>query len=417
MHAATHRTARSVIALLGLAVAALASPRLYAQSFGIATSAGDWLVGTPLSLSGTGEARVLRVRVGTTERSLPWSSVLGIHGPSRALAVPGPVVLDLVAGDVLAGELRGGDRAGENLVLRSLSLGEVEVPVDRLELLRFTARVRDDEVPRLRLQQGAKFSEAIFLRARRGFDSRLGEIHAFGTDALEFAVGAADEPQRWLYSELAAVAASGGEKPPRPGDALLVTRAQDRLHVELLALADGQLRIRLETGAELAVSLAELAALQPTHDGIRHLSDLPTEELVERAYFAETDVPLLAMRRDRAVTGSLLRAHGHVFGKGLGVHSRSAASWRVPDGVAALTGFVALDESVRELAVRGHAAVRVSLDGKALVTHDALAAGSGLQPLGRLPVRAGQLLRLEVDYGDGLDLGDRVDWLGVAFVR
>jgi hypothetical protein len=102
---------------------------------------------------------------------------------------------------------------------------------------------------------------------------------------------------------------------------------------------------------------------------------------------------------------------------GLGVHARSALAWRVPEGVRALTGMVAVDDSALGLPVRGAVAVTIRQTDEVLLRIDELAAGTPPRALGRLAVRPGATLRLEVDFGPGLDLGDRVDWLGLTFLE
>jgi hypothetical protein len=75
-----------------------------------------------------------------------------------------------------------------------------------------------------------------------------------------------------------------------------------------------------------------------------------------------------------------------------------------------------LDDSALALPVRGTVDVRVVAGTATLFEAKELAAGTSPRATGLLPVKPGQLLTLEVDYGKGRDLGDRVDWLMPVFL-
>lgn len=71
---------------------------------------------------------------------------------------------------------------------------------------------------------------------------------------------------------------------------------------------------------------------------------------------------------------------------------------------------------MNELPARGDVDIAVLVDGKPVVERSGVRGGAPTE-LGTLPVRAGSRLTLRVDFGHGLDLGDRVDWLHAALVR
>ena len=401
----------SLLTLISAGPLAQAPPPLL-----IATTDGRLLGAETLELRGAEASRSLAITSSTGSTELAWTAVLAIHGAAPTRERSGGAIAHLVGGDELRGEIRGGDRAGESFTLRSISLGEVSVLIDRLDVLRFVDRTTPGDLPRLRVAEGAAFDECVYFRARRGFDSAYGEIQRFEADGLAFAQGGGERIDVRAYESIAAIALRGGVPATRPGTAWLLTRAGDRVGVTILALADGILKLRLENEREIDLPLGELAALSPRHAGVQFLSELEPSAVRERSYFAEADEPLLPVQRDRSVVEGLLRAGGFAFGRGLGVHSASALEWTVPEGAASFVGFVALDDSVRDLPVRGGVAIAVLLDGKPVFERASLQSTTAPVPLGRIAVTPGQKLRLQVDFGEGLDLGDRVDWLDVAFV-
>jgi hypothetical protein len=350
---------------------------------------------------------------GSPRRELRWAQVVALSGPA-AQAAPEAALLRLVGGDEYRGEILGGDPAGESVLLRSAVLGERGLRIDRLQSIAFgpAGAAVLFEVP-----ADVEEDEALFVPARRGFDLVVGMLHRFGPEGVLFEARGETQPRLRPYAALAGFALRGGEEPDAPAVTLLTTSAGDRIGVRGLGFEAGSWTFELEDGSALRLRQAEVTSLTPLGPGRRFLSDQEVIEAREHPFFDADALPLLPFRRDRSVDGGALRAGGLGFGKGLGVHARSALAWRVPEGVRALTGMVAVDDSALGLPVRGAVAVTIRQNDEVLLRIDELAAGTPPRALGRLAVRPGATLRLEVDFGPGLDLGDRVDWLGLTFLE
>lgn len=356
------------------------------------------------------------------ERELPLSEVLTLHG-----APPQPsarVRVRLAGGDELRGELRAGDADGESFTLWSDVLGERRIPVDRLAVLEFLDRIPVGSRPRSVEARRSGFAvpadtasgEAVFRRAQRGFDMVVGEIHRFADDGVVFKVGA-QPPALQRYDELSAIALREGSAPAIAADAWLLTRGGDHVGVGFLGATAHGFRVRLEDGAELELPSRAVCALTFLDPGRRFLSSLEPIAVDEHSYFAESGETQWPFARDRAVTGEFLAVGGLASGVGIGVHSRSRLTWRVPDGFTHFVAMVGLDDSVRDLAVRPDARIVVRVDDVVVLERDSLRGPAVPEALGRVAAPAGATLTLEVDFGAGLDLGDRVDWLAAAFVR
>lgn len=387
---------------------------------------GSVVEGTLLGWQGGMDGR-LRLRVAPApgavagsapeEREIPAADLVALHGaPPRRDA---PVAAHLVGGAVLRGELRSGDADGETFTLHSPSLGSMSVPVDRLDVLLFRTLAADRSVDSFRIPEGAEADEAIFYPVESGFDMRTGVIYRFGLTSLAFAPDGVDDAEEFAYRNLAAVTLREGVERQESFDAWLLTRSGDALGVTPGGVTDGQLELVLEAGRRVRMPVSEVAALHAIGPERRYLSDLPVAAVEERAWFdeaADAGDSLMPTRMDRAVDGGFLVAGGRSHGKGVGTHSYSALSWTVPEGCGHFHARVALDDAVRELPVRGQVAVRVLLDGEELVASTALRSGEPALNLGLLPVRPGASLTLVVDFGGGMDLGDRVDWLSALFL-
>lgn len=413
-------TARSLVSIL-LAVALTTTSGLAAQSFApSARSAGGPVTSfralledgrlirlEPRALDG--ESFRFEIGDGSAEQ-IGAGALVALHGP--APRPRGRHVVTLVGGEVLRGEIRGGDDLGDSFTLQSDVLGEVVVPIDRLERLRFVGNRPEAEESQLGVPEGA--DEALFVGTPRGIDRITGEILRFTRRAIRFQADGDEKAVGWLFTELVALVLDGGYDREKAPGAWLTTTSGDRIGVDRPRIDGGEVSFLSEGGEEHTVPLNLVSALSFTKPGRRFLSALEPTVVEQRSYFSER--PLYRMRTDRAVDGSLLAVGALGGGTGFGVHSRTEFEVVVPDGANGLVGGVGLDDSVEALKVRPSVSVSVRAGEKVLFERSGLRPGE-LAALGRLAVEPGQALRFVVDFGPGLDLGDRVDWLDCAFVR
>jgi hypothetical protein len=68
------------------------------------------------------------------------------------------------------------------------------------------------------------------------------------------------------------------------------------------------------------------------------------------------------------------------------------------------------------LRVRGHVAIAVRIGDAAPVFASELKPSDAPKTVPPIAVQEGQVVALEVEFGEGRDLGDRVDWLLCAFL-
>lgn len=311
----------------------------------------------------------------------------------------------LAGGDVVYGALIGGDPAGERLEILSPVLGRIALPVDRVAAV---AAADCREPLALALPDGV--AEGLFRRAAIGFDLVAGTLHQFGEQGVRFAPG--DEAPRWFAPrEFAALRIADPSPRREPPAAELLTRTGDRVGVRVRAFTAEGLQCELETGTLAVLRVADLACVAFRGVGA-FASDLTPVEVIESGYDGDVVLPY---RVDLAARGGALQASGRAYRKGLGVHSRSRLVFRAPADTVAFWTRVAIDDSVGGLTVRPECVVRVLVDGKQRFQQEALQVGSPLA-VGPLPIAPGALVALEVDFGRGRDLGDRVDWLLPVFL-
>lgn len=262
--------------------------------------------------------------------------------------------------------------------------------------------------------------EALFRTAQRGYDTVLGEIHRFSGRGLTFhALGAAG-PRLYLYRKLDAVSIRGAyAREDFQPNVRLLTRSGDSLRLRFVGLAPAAKALRFEQpgGRALSVAYSEVCSCVWLGAERRYLSDLEPVRVAERgSAFDDGSAPLYTFRRDRSVVGSPLVVRGEAHAKGVGVHADCELLYRVPEGATRLVARVGIDDSVLATPIRSSAEVSVLVDGKVEFGPITIKSGEAAEHVA-IPVSTGGLLTLRATFGDGRFFGDRVDWLGAAFVR
>ena len=321
---------------------------------------------------------------------------------------PLPLAL-LGGGDVLRGLVAGGDDNGEAFVLQSPNLGQVRVPVDRLACL--LCQPRRCSPAELALPDGA--SECLFVPAALGVDRITGTLHRFGEGGVRFQAAGQDEAAFWPLPDLVGLRIADPEEPPADAQARLLTRGGDRVAVREVRFLGDECSFLLEDGGERRLAFADLCGLWPERSDVAPFPALSPVRVLERGF--DGDV-LLPWRRDENVLGAPLQAKGRTWPRGLGVHSRSSLEFEAPAGTEAMLAFVAFDDSALQLPVRGPVEVAVRVGDQAVLAWTELRAGQEPIRIGPVAVRPGDRIALEVDFGQGRDLGDRVDWLLPVFL-
>lgn len=340
-------------------------------------------------------------------RTVPLGDVLVLQGAgARRSGLP---LVQLVGGEVVRGLLVGGDEGGNDLYVQSPVLGRLQVPVDRLEGV--VMRPSEARIDSLRLPDGVE--EALFQKARLGFDRLAGTVYQFGEGRVRFQLDGADEPRWFRAANLVGLRLGGGMARETPAKVELVTRAGDRVGVSYAGIEDGRVAVQLEDGKRLALPLEDLACLTFLDHGALFLSSLQPTKVVEKAFDGEV---LMPWQRNASVGGEMMAVGGRTYGKGLGVHSRSQLTYVVPDGYTRFWSRVVFDDDALQLAVRGIVDVRVEVGGRVAFTHRGLRAGEEPVSTGMLPVEPGDEVVLIVDFGAGRDLGDRIDWVCPVFL-
>jgi hypothetical protein len=182
-----------------------------------------------------------------------------------------------------------------------------------------------------------------------------------------------------------------------------------RLAVRSASLADGSVKVVTPGGIEVALPVESVTRLDFSSGKIVFLSDLdPDSAAYVPLVGFKDDVPAVQefyrYRRDRSFDKGPLRLDGKTYRKGLALASRTVLSYKLPGKFRTLRAVAGIDDGVRP---SGSVRLVIKGDGKTLWQGDV----RGAEPAKELEVEIGGVKRLELvaDYGDDIDIGDRLD--------
>lgn len=199
-------------------------------------------------------------------------------------------------------------------------------------------------------------------------------------------------------------------RPTRTGlHAVVGMRNGTRLVTQQLVVDEASLRLTGPDGTAWTGSPSDLVFLQPLEGRAVYLSDLKVA--------AYRYVPYLTLtwpyHTDRNATGSMLRAGGRLYLKGLGMHSASRLTYMLAEPYRRFQAELAIDDSTGN---RGSVRFRVFVDGREKYTLPAVRGGTSPVPIS-VDLAGAKRLDLVVEYADRADELDHANWLQARLIR
>lgn len=172
--------------------------------------------------------------------------------------------------------------------------------------------------------------------------------------------------------------------------------------------SDTTCAITLQTGQQLNLLRSSIARFDLTPGKMVYLSDIDPVKVEETPILSE----LYHYRRDKNLEGGPLSVGRRVYQKGLALHSRTILEYDVT-GHSSFRCILGLDDA---MAGSAHAIVRIEGDDKQLLATTVSSKENKPQDV-MLPLQGVQKLRLIVDYGDDLDLGDHINFADARLIK
>jgi hypothetical protein len=336
-----------------------------------------------------------------SDRAVGMDEFLQLERPVPGAAAQGKFVLHLAAGDQLGGEPV--SIAGEELVWNNPAAGQVRVPMSRVAAMTKPGQQPPDRRPNEDVVTLAN-GDAV-----RGIIAGIegGKVSVQRPDAPEPLPVPVDSIARIQFAATAAPAAGGAD-----ARSFRVRLADgSTLPARAVTFANGQLSVDLGDGKPRPLDVTRVAAVEQVNGPAAWLSGRPPAQSVYVPFFGPSQE--YPARMDAAVDGSRdLRFGGRSFRRAIGVHAYSKLTWPLDGKYAAFRTQYAVDERL----AHADMTVQVKLDDR--IVHEKQHVGAGtLSPVITVDLAAAKSLTLEVDYGGGTDVQDRLVWLEPALLK
>jgi hypothetical protein len=316
--------------------------------------------------------------------------------PSKAIVYAGPAksAAGRLFGDVTA-------MTGESLALRTDWKADLQIPLLRVQGVWFgksASRVEFDKQ-----LEGPVGEDVVFLLATDKTVAQVaGTVQSLADGKLTLRFQGAD---RAVKEErlLGVVFAAHPKLPPVTTPYQVFTLASgDSLAGRLTSINERELELETMWDARVKIPVASLADIRVRNGKLTYLSDLEPITVEEVAYFGR----VMHWQRDAGFEGSPPRLKGKLPTRSLAMHSRSVLTFALDGQYEKFKATVGFDDSA---AGRGRVVCRVLVDGRAAFAEKDLRGDQDPRDV-EVSVQGAKQLALEVDFGEGEDVGDRVIW-------
>ncbi len=320
----------------------------------------------------------------------------------------GPHVLVLADGSRLHGRLVNGASAARRVVA-DVGVGEpVAVPFDALAAIRLSESASEagEREWSARLSRRDATRDFLIVLGPSGVTALPGALEALSSAGWSFRFG--QQMRRGELDKIYGVVLAAGTSKAAPWSARVRLRDGDFVSASLVSADASGVRLRASFADEWPVAWDRIDRIDLRSLRLEFVSDLTPVKVESRGYFGYA----WPWRADQSLSGGPLRAGGQTFAKGLAVHARCVLSYELSEPFERLLASIGLDDT----ASGGNAVFRVRGDGKALFDSGPVRAGDAAREID-VALAGVSRLELEVDYGDGLDLGDRAIWGQARLMR
>jgi hypothetical protein len=332
---------------------------------------------------------------GKEDRSTPVAQFMSLTRTVAKPKITGRWILMLANGDQLIGEPV--STAGETITWKSSVLGELPVS---LRQARAIVPGRQAEGADLPMAQ----EDAISLNNGDRVSGVITRIDSAGA-SVQSAAGLVDVP----IDTIASVSFAAIEKKRAATKGFRVTLADgSQFSASGVTVAGNSAAMTGADGKERTIDLASIYSIEQLSGPVVWLSMVEPSSSTQTPYL---DAPFPS-RIDRTVSGGAIRFKDRTFVRGIGMHSKARMTWKLsPEFIRFRTQY-AIDGD-RPMA---DVTVRILVDDK--VVHEMMHVRSGaLAAPVIVDLNNAGTLALEVDYGDGLDVQDHLNWIEPALIR
>ncbi len=357
---------------------------------------GTTYSGEVLSLSSAG----VTFRREGEAREIPFEQLLSLTWAADSGPVPrGKEAYEILLDDGSQVRANQVTSDGRSVQAVSTAFGELEIPLNLVRAVRLGGGDQGFADQWSKLLKRTSTDDLLVIKKGDVLDFLPGVITEYNTREVQFLYDGNEIPVKRdrVYGLLHPRKPAGREGVL----CTLSTSTGDEVYLRELTLTETELQGKLRANLQVAFPREHITRLDFSLGRVVHLSDLDHEGAEHTPYFDT----VWQYQRDKTNSGSPLRLGGRVFPKGLWIHSRTLLTYRVAGEYSRLQAKIGIDDAVAENGL-GHVRVRIQADDRVLFEEE-VSAFDEPRPLD-LDVSDARFLRILVDFGEGLDVGDHL---------
>jgi len=343
----------------------------------------------------------LRIRFKDKEIDRPIDKVLQVDFGTVQKPSASIYTLELTDGSVLQAQQVSFD--SKNASVKLADGQSIEMLPSSLKLL-FKNGLSAEQVNTIRTS--AAQMDAAFLVKKNILHNLEGAAHSFDGSNMQFEWDKEILPVS--SDKLAGIKFYRPNEPRGVPTCLIKDVLGNSLWAKSVQMDGGKLKAESTLGFSTTIELKSVKVLDYSLGKVVHLSDLQPASVRETPFF---DI-VWHYTVDKNLRGDPLRLNGKQYKRGISLHSRCRLTYSIAGKYRRFVADVGIDDSVGQL---GHVVCQVLGDGKSLFQ----SVIEGDQPPKKLDlnIKDVRTLVLFVDFGERLDIGDRLNFADAKLIR
>ncbi len=297
---------------------------------------------------------------------------------------------------------------GLNVTIKTKTLGELQIPARKVKSILYAALDEATKKQWNELNQKKVSDDLLVIKKGGKLDFLPGVVTQYDDKKVMFLYEGNEIPVR--LEKIFGIIHPHPFAPPGQARCRLETISGDSLFVEQITLEKNNFRVQTGPDHFITVPPNEIHLLDFSLGRIVYLSDMPPEGVEYTPYFDT----VWEFQRDKTIDGSPLKLGGKEYSKGLWIHSKTKLTYRLAGEFSRFQAVMGIDDSVAKSGL-GNVHVTISADDKVILDEE-VSAFTELRKID-LDVKGYRFLHILVDFGEGLNIADRLDLVDARLVK
>jgi hypothetical protein len=331
------------------------------------------------------------------------------NGPDGSPPAPARLAtFQLEGGDLVKGTITRGE--AEQVTIRTAWQPALEVPIVQVRGFVF-----DGVKPEIKTKYDEQLAKpgaddfALVLSRDGGVAEISGRLQSMSESALKIIYEGQERSIKLERVQALVLAAHPATRVWKGPYQVFRLSSGDTISAAWVAVAEKTHQVKSAWDKEIEVPREAVVEVTGRNTKMVNVSELTPLSVEQVPYFDR----LMPYVRDKSWNNKPLKIEGKTYSRGLAVHSKCVLTYDLGGEFATFRALLGFDEEAGE---RGRVLCRVSADDKELFVKPDFRASEKPLPV-EVAVKGAKQLRLEVDFGEDEDVGDRVIWANARLYR